>query len=153
MNVRVNAASRDNHIFASYHLGPRANNEFRVNPIHCIGIASFTHLHNTPILDPNITLDNPPMIDNQGVGDDEIECAWCLFSGSAAALAHPITNNFAAAKGNLITIGSEIFLHLDNQFRISQAHAVPCGGAVEVSIGASWNVQAHSDYPPVSCIF
>jgi len=55
-------------------------------------------------------------------------------------LPHAIADGFAAPKLNLLAVGGEILLHLDDQFGIRQAHPIPYGGAVVADVLATGNL-------------
>src|SRR5947209_1246896 len=150
MDMAVDASRRHQHIFARDDLGARTYHQFRVYSLHRIGVASFTNLHDTPILNANIAFHDAPVVDNQRVCDDEVERAVRRLTCGTTALPHTIANDLASAKSDLVAIHGEIFLYLDQQFRIRQAHTVTCGWAVQVGIRSTWYIQAHLALLPVS---
>jgi len=148
MNMAVDASRCHQHIFARDDLGARAYHQCGVYSLHRIGVASFTNLHDTSILNPNIAFHDAPVIDNQRVCDDEVERAIRSLARGATALPHTIANDLASAESDLIAIYGEIFLYLDQQFRIRQAHPVTCGWTVQVGICSTWYIQAHTALLP-----
>jgi len=70
MNVRVDAAGGDDFAFAGdgFGSGPYNNGDIRLH----VGIASFAYRTDAAILDGDIRLYDPPVIENQRVGDDTV---------------------------------------------------------------------------------
>ena len=147
VNVAVDRARRDDQVLACHDLGGGAHHQLRIDPGHDVGIACLPDLHDAPIPDPDVGLDDSPVIDDQRVGDDEIERARGSFAQRPARLAHAVADHLPAAKGDLIAGDREIFLDLDDQFGVGQPHAVTGRGAVEVGVGAPWNLKAHRASP------
>src|SRR6266849_3212947 len=143
VDMTVDPSRRHQHIFARDYLGARAYHQFGVYSLHRIGVASFTNLHDTSILNANIAFNDAPVIDNQRVGNDKVERAIRSLTRGATALPHTIANDLASTKSDLVAIHGEIFLYLDQQFGIRQAHTVTCGRAVQVRIRSTWYIQAH----------
>src|SRR5689334_599115 len=81
------------------------------------------------------------MIDDKRIRDHQIERA--SGTSGARALPHPISNDLAAAEGDLIAIGREVLLDLNDQFRIGQSHPVALGRPIQIRVGASGNRKAH----------
>ena len=59
------------------------------------------------------------MVENDGIGDDEIEGA-CDFDSriARAALAHAVANYFAAAEGDFVAVVREILFDFDEEIGI-----------------------------------
>src|SRR6266567_4211662 len=149
--MAIDAASSDNHIFARDDLGARPHDQIGVHTIHRVGIARLANFDDAPVFDANIPFDDAPMIDNQGVGDDQIQCTVSTYSCRLATLAHAVANHLAATKRNFITVDGKILLDLDDQFCIRQAYPIADGRAVQVCICTPWYVQAHLAAPFSCC--
>ena len=87
-----------------------------------------------PSLMPISRLDDAPVIDDQGVGDDQIERAVAL--AWRGALPHAIADDLAAAKLDFVTVDGEILLDFDDQLGVGQANPVAYGRAVHLGIDA-----------------
>ncbi len=68
MNVGIDSASRDNLALPGDDFGSGANHDINLR-LH-IRIAGLANGGDTPCLDRDVSLDNPPMIENERVGDD-----------------------------------------------------------------------------------
>ena len=94
---------------------PLARNRFsagayqNIYPRLGIGITGFANRSNAPVFDTDIRFDNPPIIQNQGIGNHHIN----HFGRRALALTHAITDDFAAAKLHLIAVNGVILFHLN----------------------------------------
>ena len=73
---------------------------------------------------------------DDGVCDHQIKHIVAR-AGGAAALAHAVADDFAAAKGDLVAINREVALDLDDQLAVGEAHAVARGGAEHVGVGGA----------------
>ena len=145
MDVAVDAARGDDQVFTGDHFGGCADDKLRIDAVHRVGISGFADFHDAAVLDSDIGFDDAPMIEDDGVGDDQVERAMLADSRMArAALAHAVANHFAAAEGDFVAVVREVFFDFDDQIGVGQANAVAFGGAVEVGVGAAGNVQGSS---------
>ncbi len=62
-----------------------------------------------PVLQADVGLHDTPVIDDQRVGDDGVDCP---LGPAALALAHAVADHLAAAELHLLAVGGEILLHL-----------------------------------------
>src|SRR5262245_48730464 len=108
--MRVDAAGGDNLAFASDQLGPGSDNDVDVG-LH-VGIASLADGGNAAIRNGNIGLHNPPVIENERIGDHRINCA---FSAGTLRLTHAVADDFPASKLHLLAVGRKIPFHLDDE--------------------------------------
>src|SRR6476620_2306069 len=83
------------------------------------------------------------MIKNQSVGDD---CINRSLAARTLRLSHAITNNFPAAELHLLTIGREIFLHLNEQISICETNLVPDRRAKHLRVGGAAHYVGHFRY-------
>ena len=58
------------------------------------------------------------MINDQCIGDHQIERTINSFTYGTATLTHPVADDLATAEGDLITIDGKIFLDLNDQVGI-----------------------------------
>src|SRR5258708_7536890 len=119
MYMHVDTAGRHNLTFARDHLGSRPDNDVDVR-LH-VRITGFPDSGNQPVLDADIGLNDPPVIENQRVSDHRIERA---LAAGTLRLAHAIPDHFPASELHLLAIASEILLHLDDELGIREAHLV-----------------------------
>src|SRR5260370_28386666 len=101
--MRVDAAGSDNLAFAGDRLGSRPDDYVDAR-LH-VGIAGFAYGGNAPVLDADIGLHNSPMIENERVGDDRINCA---FSSETLRLPHTVAYDFPTAELHLLPIDHEV---------------------------------------------
>jgi hypothetical protein len=74
----------------------------------------------TPILDGDVGLDDAPVVEDQGVGDDRVR----RVGAGGLGLSHAVADHLAAAELDLLAVDRVVLLDLDEQLRIGQAHAV-----------------------------
>src|SRR5690606_22014116 len=84
VNVGVDGASRGDQMLSSHYFGGRADDQFRIDTHHGIGIAGLADFHDAAVLDANVTLDNAPVVQDQRVGDDQIQRAVGSCAGGIA---------------------------------------------------------------------
>ena len=153
VNVRVNAARRDNVAFATDHFSAGANDD--VNAGLCIGVACFADGHNAAVFQTNVGLHNAPVINDQCIGHDGVYGAASLRACTCAVacalrLRHAIANGFAAAKFGLFTIAAskerEIFFNFNDEFGVCQANSIAHGGAKHFCVSAFAN-RCHDQFP------
>ena len=111
------------------------------------GFPALPDLHDAPIADADVGLDDAPMVDDQRVGDHQIQRAACA-RVARAALPHTVSNDLAASEGDLIAIGREILLDFDDQFGIGQPHAVALSRAVQDPRRFFWESRGSLVFPP-----
>src|SRR5579859_1460079 len=81
------------------------------------------------------------MVDDEGVGDHEIEGAAC--TSGAGALPHAVSNDLATPEGDLVAISREILLDFNDQFGIGQPHSIALSRAIQVRVGSPGDREAH----------
>ncbi len=144
VDVGINATSSDQQIFAGDHLRARPYDQVLVYAFHGIGIACLADFDNPSILDADITLDDTLVVDDQGIGNHEVEGTMLPRTCGMAALTHAVADDFASAKRDFVTIGGEVLLYLNDQFGICQAYTVPCRWTVQVTVGTARYMQTHA---------
>src|SRR5690606_22817651 len=98
-----------------------------------VRVARLANGRDTPVLDADVGLDDAPVIDDQGIGDQRVD----HLGGQQLALAHAVTNDLATAELHFFAIGGEVLLDLDPQLGVGQANLVADGGAEHVCVGLS----------------
>ena len=128
VDVRVDAAGRENLAFAGDDLGSGADGQGNAG-LH-VRVAGFADAADATVLDGDVRLDDAPVVKNQGVGDDRV----CDLGTGQLALPHAVADDLAAAEFHLVAVVSVIFLHADPQLRVAQAHAVAGGRTVHARV-------------------
>ena len=139
MDMRVQPAGCDDLALCGDHLGTGTNLHPRRDASHQIWVASLADPNNAAIPDANVGFHNAPVIQNDGVGDDEIKGATRACRGWR--LPHPIPNDFAAAELGFLPRRRQVALDLDDQFRVGQTDFVAGRRAVQIGILAAWNLH------------
>src|SRR5262245_15035900 len=134
----VDATGSDDAAFPGDHFGTRTDNYGDVR-LH-IGIASLAYGGNAAVLDGDIGLHDPPVIDDQRVGDDGVDCA---LAAGTLRLSHAVADHFPASELHLLAIDREILLHLDDEVGIREAHPVAHRGAEHLRIGGASHRVGH----------
>ena len=95
-----------------------------------------------PRLQADVGLDDAPVVDDQRVGDARVSIV--PLARGALALRHAVADGLAAAELHLFAVAAGaqgvVFLDLDDQVGVGQAHAVADGGAEHFGVGASSDV-------------
>ena len=95
------------------------------------GIAGLADRRHQAVLQADVGLDDAPVVDDDGVGDDGVHHVGV----AALRLAHAVADHFAAAELDLFAVGGEVLFDLDEQFGVGQPDAVAGGGAVHFGVG------------------
>src|SRR5207244_12782462 len=93
------------------------------------------------VLHPDVGLVDAGPIDDQRVGDHQIERALVADAGS---LSHAVAQHFAAAELALVAVHGVIALHLGNQIRVTEPDAVALRGTVNIDVVPPWHAVAHT---------
>src|ERR1700757_39394 len=142
MDMRVDAAGGDNLTFAGDRLGARSDDDVDAR-LH-VGIAGFAYGGDAPVLDADIRLHNAPVIENERVGDDRINSA---VAAGTLRLTHAVADDFATSEFDLLAIGREVLLHLDDEVGIGEAHLVADRWAKHLRIGGTAHYMGHFRTP------
>ena len=129
VNMGIDPAGGDDLAFGGNHFRRGADGDGDVGLD--IGIAGFADGEDPPVLHADIGLDDPPVINDQRVGEHQVDTV----GGQHLSLTHPVADHFAAAEFDLFSVGGQIIFHLDPQLGIGQAHLVADGGAEHIGIG------------------
>ena len=95
-----------------------------------IRVTGFTDGKDPPVLDADIGFHDPPVIDDQRVGENQIHAG---VSGHLP-LAHAVADHLPAAEFDLFAVDREIVFDFDPQLAIGQPHFIPRGGAEHIGI-------------------
>lgn len=113
MDVAIHASGGEDQIFSGDHFGGGTDDEVRINSFHRIGISGFAHFHDAAVFDADVGFHNAPVIEDHGIGYDEVQRSVFAFSRGARALSHAIANYFAAAESDLIAVVREVLFDFD----------------------------------------
>ncbi len=108
------------------------------------GLPAFPMLDDTAVPNSDIAFDNSPMINDQGVGDHQIQRGTRAAASGAAILTHTIANDFAAAESDFFAVLGEVALDFNYQLGVGEANPIADGWAVQVGVGPSTDLDAHS---------
>ena len=73
VNVAIHTAISHNVFFSRNDICVGANNHVGVNTLHDIRITCFANAYNDAILDTDVCLEDTRPVDDEGVGDDQVE--------------------------------------------------------------------------------
>jgi len=131
VNVRVNAASRQNQPFARNGLRAGAEHKRRCNAIHNIRVAGFSDTADFAVLDADIRFINAGAVNDQNVCNHGIRT---FPIGHTARLSHAVTQGFSSAEFGFIAVNGKVLFHLDNQRSIRKPDPIACGRAEHIHI-------------------
>ena len=144
MNMRVEAAGGQNLAFASNGLGGRPDDDRDAGL--GVGIAGFADAADPAIPEPDIGLDDAPVVEDQRIGDDSVDGS---VGPARLRLAHAVADDLAAAELDLLSIGRPILFDLENEVGIGEADPVARGRAIHVGIGGPTDRARHQSSPPM----
>ena len=138
VDVGVEAAGGEDLALAGDHLGAGADDDGDAGLD--IRIAGLADGEDVAVLDADVGLHDPPVVEDQRVGDDGIDRA--LLVGDLA-LAHAVANHLAAAELHLLAVGGEVLLHLDDDVGVGEPHAVAGGGTEHFGVDGARDFGRH----------
>ena len=138
VNVRVDAAGRDDTVLAGDRLG--AGPDHDVDPRLDVGVAGLADTADAAVADADIGLDDAPMIEDHGIGDDGVD--GTVGSGRLP-LPHAVADHLAAAELDLLAIDRAVAFDLDHQLGIGEAQPVAGGRAEHRGIGGAADRARH----------
>ena len=124
MDVTIDRAGGDDLAFARDHFRRGADDQIGIHSGLRVRIPGLADLHDAAVAHPDIGFHDAPMIDDQRVGDHQVERAMLGFARGRGALAHAVANHLAAAERDLVAVDGVILLHFDDQLRVGQANAI-----------------------------
>ena len=141
MDMRVDAAGRENLALAGDDIGAGADGDRDAGLD--VGIAGLADRGNAAVLDADVGLHDPPVVEDDRIGDDDIGD----FGGEALSLPHAVADDLAAAKRHFLAVDRVVLLDLDDERRVGEPDAVALGRAVEGGVGLARDLRHVS--PPV----
>jgi hypothetical protein len=151
VDVGVDAAGGDDHAFAGDDLGGAADRHRHAGWMS--GLPALPMAGDQAVLDADVGLDDAPVVDDHGVGDDGVHHV----GAHALRLAHAVADHLAAAELHLLAVDGVVALDLDEQLGVGQADAVAHGRAVHFGIGLArvmrpWQFPSAGPRPlPIAC--
>src|SRR5262245_65390280 len=139
MDMRLDTSCRHNATFRGNSFGPRPSLHPPRHVRHQIGIACLSDPNDTPVLDPDIRLDDAPIIENDSVRHDRIESA--ARTGGPSRLPHPVPQHLASAENGFIPVRREVFFNFDEQLCVCEPDTVAHSGTEEIRILFPWNLH------------
>ena len=104
MNVAINATGRDNHALSGDDFSRGADDDGDTW-LH-IRVTSLTDATDTAILDPDVSFDNPPPVNDDGIGQHRVSA----LSAQSLRLSHAVANNLASPELDFLAINCEVLL-------------------------------------------
>ena len=96
-----------------------------------VGIAGLADGGDEPVLQADVGFDDPPMVEDDGVGDDGVDGAPRV---GGLRLPHAVADHLAAAELHLLAVSGEILLDFDHELGVGEADAVAGRGAEHLGV-------------------
>ncbi len=138
MDVRIDAAGGDDAAFAGDRLGSGADHD--VDTRLDVRVAGLADAADTAIADADIGLDDPPMVEDHGVGDDGVDRT---LGAAPLALAHAVANDLAAAELDFLAVDRAVALDLDDELGVGEPQPIAGGRAEHPGISGARNGHRH----------
>ena len=120
----VEAAGGEDLAFARDHFGAGPDDDGDAGLD--VGIAGLADRGDEPVLQADVGLHDPPMVEDDGVGDDGVDRAARV---GRLRLPHAVADHLAAAELHLLAVSGEILLDLDDELGVGEANPVAGRGA------------------------
>ena len=109
------------------------------------GVAGVADADDETVFDADIGFDDAEeRIEDEGVGDDEVEA---VFVEGGGRLAHAVADDLAAAEFDFVAVaaalGDEVAFDLDEEIGVGEPHAVTDGGAEHLGVLAAAQFKRH----------
>src|SRR5262249_53218878 len=111
---------------------------------HDVGISGLPDSGDPAVLDADIGLEDAGPVDHEGIRDQAVER---LVFARTGCLAHAVSQDFASAEPTLVTVNGIIALHLRDEARVTQPHAIAGGRAEHRRVVAAIDRVAHDASP------
>ena len=129
MDVGVEAAGGEDLALARDHFGAGPDDDGDAGLD--VRIAGLADRRDQPVLQADIGLHDPPMVEDDRVGDDGVDRAARV---GRLRLPHAVADHLAAAELHLFAVGGEILLDLDDELGVGEAHPVAGRGAEHLGV-------------------
>jgi len=130
--VRVDAAGGDDAALAGDRLGAGADHD--VDSGLNIGVAGLADAADAAVADADIGLDDAPMVEDHGIGDDGVDRT---LGAGHLALAHAVADHLAATEFDLLAIDRAVIFDLDDELGVGETQPVAGRRAEHFGIGAA----------------
>ena len=140
VNVGVDAPGGQDLALAGDHLGRDTHHHRVVNAGHHVGVAGFADADDAAVLDADISLEDAGVIDDQGVGDQQVQRVGLRDSGG---LAHALAEHLASAELALVPVDRVIVFDLQHQAGVTQPQPVAGGRSVDFRVCGSLDFVGH----------
>lgn len=124
--MRVHATRRDDLALARDDVRAAADDHALGHAVHDVRVARLADARYDARLDADVGLVDARVVDDEGVGDDEVEAVGV---GAPAHLPHALAQRLAAPELALVAVRRQVPLDLDPEVRGAQAHPVARRGA------------------------
>ena len=138
MDMRVDTAGGDDAALAGDRLRPRPDHD--VDARLDVGVAGLADAADAAVGDADIGLDDPPMVEDHGVGDDGVDRS---LGAAPLALPHAVADDLAAAELDFLAIDRAVALDLDDELGVGQPQPVAGGRAEHPGISGARNGHRH----------
>ena len=108
--MAVDGAGGEDAPVAGHHLGAGTDDERRVDAVHRVGVAGLADADDAAVADADVGLDDAPVVEDHGAGDDEVGRA---LGAGRRRLAHRLADDLAAAEHGLVAAGAAVLGDLD----------------------------------------
>src|SRR5690606_737877 len=88
-------------------------------------------------LDADIRFDDAPVVQDERVGDHEIE-RLCI---AALTLSHAVADHLASAELHLLAVHGEVALHFEEELGIPEPHAISRRRSEHLGVGFSCDAR------------
>ena len=130
VDVGVDRAGGHDVPLAGDRLGARAHNDGHAGL--GVGVARLADRHDAAIAQADVGLDDPPPVEDQGVGDHRV---YRPVGPGGLGLAHAIADHLATAEFHFLAIEGEVLLNLNDEVGVCQADLVANRRAIHLRIG------------------
>ncbi|CFR37435.1 Uncharacterised protein [Mycobacterium tuberculosis] len=135
MHVTVDGACGDDSTVAADDFGGRPDDEIPMHTCHDVGIAGLSDPDDAAIANPDVGLDDSPVVDDHRTGDHGV---GGTVGPARTALAHGLAQHLAAAEHRLVTGQSRsptpVFGDLNQQVGVGQPYPVAGGRSVQLGV-------------------
>jgi len=138
MDVRVDAARGEDLALTADDVRGRADVQVGVDAVRDVRVAGAAQGHDAPVPDADIGADDAPPVQDHGAGDHGVQGA---VGPGGDALGHRLADRLAAAEHRLVAAEYPVFLDLDPQVGVAQAHLIARGGAVQRGVALAGDLN------------
>ncbi|ESU51923.1 hypothetical protein P376_0101 [Streptomyces sp. HCCB10043] len=142
VDVGVDRSGREQLPVARDDLGLGADHQVGVDAVHGVRVPGLADAGDPAVPDADVGLDDAPVVDDDGAGDDGVGRA---LGPGGAGLAHGLADHLAAAEHRLVARVSgaarAVLLDLDEQIRVGEPDPVAGRGPEQVGVHRALEVR------------